>query len=156
MTRVSLLSNPLLLGFDEFERTLEQVVKASSDSYPPYNIERRDGDRLRITLAVAGFSPDALDISHAGDQLIVTGSQDPDEPNAADRVFLHRGIAARKFRRSFVLAAGLEIEDACLDNGLLHINIVRPMPKDTVRKIKVKAANSKNSAVKKPQKIDIG
>ena len=155
MSRGSLLNSPLLLGFDQFERTLEQIAKASSDGYPPYNIERVDNERLRITLAVAGFAPETLDISHAGNQLTVTGDNGGDGDDDPARVYLHRGIAARKFRRSFVLAEGLEVAGATLDNGLLHIDVVRPQPQDTVRKIEITTSGPRNGATKKPQRIDI-
>ena len=133
MNRLSPLSNPLLLGFDEFERTLERISKASSDGYPPYNIERTGETRLRITLAVAGFSRDDLDIQLEDNQLTVSGRQAVED----DRVYLHRGIATRMFKRSFVLADGVEVISASLDNGLLNIDVALPQPERNVRKIEI-------------------
>jgi HSP20 family molecular chaperone IbpA len=135
MTRMSLLNSPLLLGFDEFERTLERISKASSDGYPPYNIERTGETRLRITLAVAGFSRDDLDIQLEDSQLTVRGRQAEQDT----REYLHRGIATRMFQRSFVLADGVEVTGASLDNGLLHIDIALPRPERNVRKIEIDA-----------------
>jgi len=138
MTRMAGFSSPLLLGFDEIERMLDRVTKSTSDGYPPYNIERiaaADGqvETLRITLAVAGFSQDDLDITIEQNQLTVRGRQQ-DEP---DRQYLHRGIAARQFQRSFVLAEGIEISGAELENGLLSINLTRQEPERIVRKINI-------------------
>jgi HSP20 family molecular chaperone IbpA len=133
MNRLSPLSNPLLLGFDEFERTLERISKASSDGYPPYNIERTGETRLRITLAVAGFSRDDLDIQLEDNQLTVSGRQAVED----DRVYLHRGIATRMFKRSFVLADGVEVTSASLDNGLLNIDVALPQPERNIRKIEI-------------------
>ena len=141
MTRLAGFSSPLLLGFDELERMLERVSKASGDGYPPYNIERIrpiDGkpEMLRITLAVAGFSENDLDITLEKNQLTVRGKQQDD----AAREFLHRGIAARQFQRSFVLAEGIEIAEATLENGLLSINLTRNEPDPVVRKIEISGA----------------
>ncbi len=137
MPRLSLLDNPLLLGFDQFERTLERVAKASAEGYPPYNIERIGEDRLRITLAVAGFGMAELEVLLEDNQLTVRGrQQDP-----ADRVYLHRGIAARQFQRSFMLADGIEIVGAVLDRGLLNIDFTRPIPKRNLRNIKITTVN---------------
>ena len=108
MTRMSLFNSPLLLGFDEFERALERITKASSDGYPPYNIERVGEDALRITLAVAGFTRDDLTVSVEDNQLVIRGKH-ADEP---DKIFLHRGIASRQFQRSFVLAEGIKVAGA--------------------------------------------
>lgn len=137
MTRMSMLSNPLLLGFDEIERLIDRASKAG-DGYPPYNIERvarqeGRGDLLRITLAVAGFSRDQLDIELEDNQLIVRGKQADDKP----REFLYRGIAARQFQRTFVLADGIEVKSAELTNGLLEIDLVRNKPERLVRKIDI-------------------
>ena len=137
MTRMSTFSSPLLLGFDTMEKTLERVAK-SADGYPPYNIERiRDAegevDRLRITLAVAGFSDEELDVSTEENQLIVRGRQTDD----TEREFLHRGIAARQFQRTFVLADGMRVTAAELKNGLLSIDLDRPQPEKLVRKINI-------------------
>jgi len=134
---MSMLSNPLLLGFDEIERLIDRASKAG-DGYPPYNIERvarqeGRGDLLRITLAVAGFSRDQLDIELEDNQLIVRGKQADDKP----REFLYRGIAARQFQRTFVLADGIEVKSAELTNGLLEIDLVRNEPERVVRKIDI-------------------
>ena len=135
MSRVPSLSSPFLLGFDEIERALDRVTKAS-DGYPPYNIERVAPDqdnpeRLRITLAVAGFSRDQLDITVEENQLIIRGKQQDDNP----RQYLHRGIASRQFQRTFVLADGMDVLGADLKNGLLSIDLARPEPQRTVRTI---------------------
>lgn len=135
MSRVSVLNSPFLLGFDRFERTLERVANASADAYPPYNIEAVGDDQLRITLAVAGFTMDDLDVTIEDNQLTVRGKQTDEK----DRVYLHRGIAARQFQRSFVLAEGIEVEDAVLDNGLLSIELQRPLPERNVRSVEIKS-----------------
>src|SRR4030088_3280021 len=122
MSRLTLFNSPLLLGFDHFERALDRVSKVSSDGYPPYNIEQLGEDALRITLAVAGFSMSDLGITVEDSQLVVRGKQTDD----TQRVYLHRGIAARQFQRSFVLAEGIEIRGAWLDNGLLHVALIPP------------------------------
>jgi HSP20 family molecular chaperone IbpA len=137
MTRVPSLSSPFLLGFDEIERLLDRVTKGS-DGYPPYNIERvpRDNaspERLRITLAVAGFTRDQLDVSVEDNQLVIRGRQQDDKA----RQFLHRGIAARQFQRSFVLADGMEVLGADLKNGLLSIDLARPQPEKIVKTIAI-------------------
>jgi len=138
MTRVPSLSSPFLLGFDEIERLLDRVSKGS-DGYPPYNIERlpRDADnpeRLRITLAVAGFTREQLDVSVEENQLLVRGRQQDEK----SRHYLHRGIAARQFQRSFVLADGMEVLGADLKNGLLSIDLARPQPEKIVKTIAIK------------------
>jgi HSP20 family molecular chaperone IbpA len=127
MTRISAFSSPLLLGFEEIERALDRVTKGAGDGYPPYNIERlaRAGDkpeRLRITLAVAGFSEAELDVTVEDNELIVRGKQQDE----AERQFLHRGIAARQFQKTFVLAEGIEVRGAELKDGLLSIDLARP------------------------------
>ncbi len=136
MTRLSLFNNPLLLGFDHFERTLDRVSKMSAEGYPPYNIEQIDEERLRITLAIAGFSEDDLSIQLEGNQLVVRGKQGDDD--GADRVFVHRGIATRQFQRSFVLADGIEVESAELDNGLLNIELRRPPAEESIRSVEIR------------------
>ena len=135
MARLSLFNSPFLLGFDDLERALDRVSKSSSDGYPPYNIERVGEDDIRISLAVAGFEKDQLSVSIEDTQLVIRGRQ-IDDP---DREFLHRGIAARQFQRSFVLAEGIEIVGAELDNGLLHINIKRPVVDAQTRTIEIKS-----------------
>jgi len=138
MSRVPSLSSPFLLGFDEIERALDRVTKGA-DGYPPYNIERlaRDAEfpeRLRITLAVAGFTRDQLDVSIEESQLVIRGRQQDDK----GRQYLHRGIAARQFQRTFVLADGMEVLGADLKNGLLSIDLARPEPERVVRTIAIK------------------
>jgi HSP20 family molecular chaperone IbpA len=142
MTRVSVFNSPLLLGFDHFERVLDRISKTSAEGYPPYNIEQIGEDRLRITLAVAGFSGDDLTVAIEDNQLVIRGRQADDDTG---RNFVYRGIAARQFQRSFVLAEGIEVTGAHLDNGLLHIELRRPLPETRVRNIpidtKAKAAD---------------
>ena len=133
MTRLSLFDSPLLLGFDHFERTLDRVTKASTDAYPPYNIEQTSEDGLRITLAVAGFSEDDLSVRIEENQLVIQGKQSSED----QRVYLHRGIAARQFQRAFVLAEGIEVIAAETDNGLLHVDLQRPRPDARVRTIRI-------------------
>lgn len=135
MTRITSFSSPLLLGFDALEKSLERVAK-QADGYPPYNIERivRDGaELLRITLAVAGFAIDDLDISTEDNQLVIRGRQ----TDEGERDFLHRGIAARQFQRAFVLADGMRVLGAELKNGLLSIDLDRPRPEKIVKKISI-------------------
>ncbi|MGB1547293.1 MAG: Hsp20 family protein [Alphaproteobacteria bacterium] len=139
MTHFPLFNSPFLLGFDEFERTLDRVTKAASDGYPPYNIEQLKEDGLRITLAVAGFSVNELNVAIEENQLVIQGEHREDEE---DRVFLHRGIATRKFERRFVLADGIEVVDSSFDNGLLHIDLVRPSVKNQVRRINIRENRS--------------
>jgi HSP20 family molecular chaperone IbpA len=147
MTRLSLFNSPLLLGFDHFERTLDRIAKAGAEGYPPYNIEQVGEDRLRITLAVAGFGLDDLEIQIEDNQLIIRGRQ-KDDP---DRVYLYRGIAARQFQRSFVLAEGILVTAATLDNGLLSVDLQRPKAASQVRTVPIsKAAGDKNSAQRVP------
>ncbi len=135
MARVSgTFNSPLLLGFDHFERMLDRISKTSAEGYPPYNIEQVAEDGLRITLAVAGFSEADLSVTLEANQLTVAGRIAGDE---TERVFLHRGIAARQFQRSFVLAEGIEVTGAALDRGLLHIDLRRPPPETQVRQIKI-------------------
>jgi len=133
LTRPSVFGSPLFLGFDHLEQMLDRVAK-SSDGYPPYNIEQTGPQRLRITLAVAGFAMEDLQITQEDNQLVIRGRQ-RDEPDG--RVFLHRGIAARQFQRAFVLAEGIEVEGAWLDNGLLHVDLRRPMPEPRVKTITI-------------------
>ncbi|PIK73553.1 Hsp20 family protein [Methylobacterium frigidaeris] len=138
MTRPSPFGHPFLLGFDEIEQALDRVAKAANDGYPPYNIERlprteQEPERLRITLAVAGFTRDQLDVTLEESQLIVRGRQADDK----SRTFLHRGIAARQFQRAFLLADGMEVLGADLSNGLLSIDLARPEPERIVRRIDI-------------------
>jgi HSP20 family molecular chaperone IbpA len=134
MTRLSPFNSPLFLGFDHFERTLDRISKAAVDGYPPYNVEQIGENRLRITLAVAGFTMDDLAVRVEDNQLLVRGKQTEEK----DRIYLHRGIAARQFQRSFVLAEGIEVKGAWLDNGLLHVDLERPVPESRVRVVEIR------------------
>ena len=151
-TRLSLFNSPLLLGFDQFERTLDRIAKASADGYPPYNIEQIGDDGLRITLAVAGFTSDDLQVQIEDNQLVVRGRQQDDK----SRMFLHRGIAARQFQRSFVLADGIEVTGASLDNGLLNIDLRRPQPETKVRQVQIRTGNDADGTRRAPKTIDVG
>ncbi|MGZ5851048.1 MAG: Hsp20 family protein [Hyphomicrobium sp.] len=138
MSRLSLLSNPLLLGFDEIERLIDRATKGGGDGYPPYNVERIKAQNgtdevLRITLAVAGFTRDQLEVTLEDSQLTVRGKQQEDKA----REFLYRGIAARQFSRTFVLADGIEVKSADLANGLLAIDLQRHEPERSVRMIEI-------------------
>lgn len=135
-TRLSIFSSPLLLGFDQFERTLERCTKGS-DSYPPYNIEQTGEHSLRITLAVAGFGMDDLSVHTEDSQLVIRGRAREDAQESSQRIFLHKGIAARQFQRIFVLAEGIEIGSAHLDNGLLHIDLRRPVVEPKIQSIPI-------------------
>jgi HSP20 family molecular chaperone IbpA len=139
MPRLSLFSSPLLLGFDQFERALDQVSKATADGYPPYNVEQVGDSALRITLAVAGFTMDDLGVEIEGSQLVVRGKQVDDK----DRVYLHRGIAARQFQRSFMLAEGIEVAGAWIEHGLLNIDLIRRAPDGRVRKVAIRASGER-------------
>lgn len=138
---MSVFNSPLMLGFDHFERVLDRVAKSSSDGYPPYNIEQIGEQGLRITLAVAGFTLDDLEIAVENNQLVIRGRQVDD----TDRVYVHRGIAARQFQRTFVLAEGIEVAGAHLDNGLLHVDLVRPEPASISRTIDINAGPPKRT-----------
>jgi HSP20 family molecular chaperone IbpA len=137
MSQMTHFSSPFMLGFDEMEQLLDRIGKSGNEGFPPYNIERLDDDSdkeiLRITLAVAGFTQDQLDVSVEENQLFVRGQQKDDAP----RNYLHRGIAARQFQRTFVLAEGIEVEGANLADGLLSIDLVRLEPERLVRSIKI-------------------
>ena len=140
MVRVTALTSPLLLGFDDLERALDKVSKGGTDGYPPYNIERfaADGvepEKLRITLAVAGFSEGQIEVTVEENQLSIRGRQQEDKR----REYLHRGIAARQFQRGFLLADGMQVLSAELAQGLLSVDLVRPQPERMVRKIKIVA-----------------
>lgn len=140
MSRLSHFNSPLLLGFEHFEQILDRASKASAEGYPPYNIEQIGENGLRITLAVAGFAEEDLSVTVEDNQLVIRGKQNDD---GRERVFLHRGIAARQFQRAFVLAEGIEITEANLDNGLLHISLERIQPEPEVRAIKINAGDKK-------------
>ena len=140
MTRLSLFNSPFLLGFDEFERTVDRISKLSSDSYPPYNIEQISAQILRISIAVAGFTKEDLEISLEGNQLLIHGSRS--EPNN-DRIFIHRGIATRQFQRNFILADGIKVEGASMENGLLFIDLTQPVPQEESKKIEITDSSRK-------------
>ncbi|MGO9135264.1 MAG: Hsp20 family protein [Methylovirgula sp.] len=138
MSRMTPTNSPFLLGFDEIERAIERVTRTASDGYPPYNIERiakteDQAERLRITLAVAGFLRDQLQVTVEEGQLVIRGRQQEDK----DRHYLHRGIAARQFQRVFLLAEGMQVAGADLQNGLLSVDLVRPQPERSVKKIDI-------------------
>ena len=143
MNRMSIFNSPFLLGFDEFERTIDRISKLSTDSYPPYNIEQISQNSLRITVAVAGFKKDELDVSLEGIQLQIRGNKKDDE---RDRFFIHRGIATRQFQRNFVLADGIEVKDASMDDGLLFIDLTQPINNDQSVKIEIKDTKKKKKA----------
>lgn len=130
-------NSPFLLGFDQIERVLDRVAKSAGDGYPPYNIEQVDDDILRITLAVAGFAKEDLSVTIEDCQLIIAGEQAEEEA----RNFVHRGIAARRFRRAFVLADGIEVTGSSLTNGLLNIDLSRPKPQTSVQHIEIDAGD---------------
>lgn len=150
MARVSLFNSPFLLGFDDLERLLDTTAKASSDGYPPYNIEQTGEDGLKITLALAGFSDDDLTITLEDRQLVIRGKQSDDK----ERVYLHRGIATRQFQRSFVIAEGIDIVGASLDSGLLNIDLVRPKVESRQRVIKINKKNG-SAASSESTTIDV-
>lgn len=135
MSRPSLFGSPLLLGFEDFERAVERLSKATADNYPPYNVEQHSDSHLRIVLAVAGFSPDDLSIDLEGRQLVIRGRQSQVDGG----VLLHRGIAMRQFQRTFVLAEGLDVSGATLEEGLLRIDLERPQVLHEVRHIAIGA-----------------
>jgi HSP20 family molecular chaperone IbpA len=149
---MSVFNSPLLLGFDHFERMLDRASKASAEGYPPYNIEQVGDNKLRITLAVAGFSMDDLAVSVEDNQLVIRGRQQTEEDDT--RVFLHRGIAARQFQRSFVLAEGIEVKGASLDNGLLAIELDRIVPEPQVRTIEIESGQA-DGGKKRRKTIDV-
>ncbi len=157
MTRLSLFNSPLLLGFEPFEQAIDRISK-TADGYPPYNVEQLDENRLRITLAVAGFTEDDLSVQIEDKQLVIRGRQGDDQ----DRVYLHRGIAARQFQRSFVLAEGIEVSGATLERGLLHVDLLRPEVKPEVRSIKIVSQETEASGGKAiegasaTQKVEVG
>ncbi|MAI11864.1 MAG: heat-shock protein Hsp20 [Rhodospirillaceae bacterium TMED167] len=150
MTRMQIFDSPFLLGFDHFERVLDRVSKASSEGYPPYNIEQIGEEHLRITLAVAGFTMADLDVSIEDNQLVIRGRQSDDDNS---KIYLHRGIAGRQFQRSFVLAEGIEVTAAKLQDGLLHIDLSRPIPEPQVKKIKIE--NGASEPGQSSQTIDL-
>jgi HSP20 family molecular chaperone IbpA len=143
MTRFPALANPLLLGFEEIEQAVGRLSKSTGDGYPPYNIERILGEGscpeiLRITLAVAGFGEENLDVMVEENELVIRGRREDDQ---AERVFLHRGIAARQFQRSFVLAEGIEVKSADLENGLLSVDLMKREPARQLQRIEIGRKN---------------
>jgi len=146
MTQIPVFSSPFLLGFDQLERALDRVSKSSADGYPPYNIEQDGDNALRITLAVAGFSRDELNVIVEGTQLTVQGKQG-DEPG---RVYLHRGIATRQFQRSFVLADGMDVTGAEIKDGLLHVDLLRPPVEERRRLIEIRDDSSAHMVGRAP------
>jgi HSP20 family molecular chaperone IbpA len=155
MTRMSSFNSPFLIGFERLEQVAAHASKYASEGYPPHNIEQTGDNTLRITLAVAGFDVDDLDVGVVDNQLIVKGRKKEEDPN---RVFLHRGIASRQFQRSWVLAEGLQVRGATLDNGLLHIDVQRVVPEPAVRSIMIAKAGPGNAAGSRGQAkaIDVG
>ena len=140
MTKLTLGTHPYLLGFEQLERLVERTAKTGNDGYPPYNIEQTSQTSYRITLAVAGFGEDDLAITVEDNSLVIRGRQQDD---SADRVFLHRGIAARQFQRSFVLADGVDVGEAIMENGLLHVDLTRKVPESVVQTIKIRKGSAK-------------
>ncbi|GAA6174394.1 Hsp20 family protein [Sulfitobacter pacificus] len=135
MTKMTLASYPHMLGFEQLERVLERTAKTGNEGYPPFNIEQTSDFSYRITLAVAGFAESDLAITVEDRQLVIRGRQADDSDG---RIFLHRGIAARQFQRSFVLADGVEVGEAQMENGLLHVDLTRAKPETVVQTIKIK------------------
>ncbi|MDR9427302.1 MAG: Hsp20 family protein [Salibaculum sp.] len=135
MTKLALGTHPFLLGFEQLERLVERTAKTGNDGYPPYNIEQTSETSYRITLAVAGFREDDLSITLEDSQLVIRGKQAED---GEGRVFLHRGIAARQFQRSFVLADGVDVGEAVMENGLLHVDLTRSAPESVVQTINIR------------------
>lgn len=141
MNRTLLFDSPFLLGFERTRLLVERAAKAAAESYPPYNVEETGDSRLRISLAVAGFSPDQLAVVVEDNQLVVSGKREGDGKAAdGERAYLHRGIAARSFVRSFVLADGMEVEGAVLEHGLLHIDLLQKEPEKLVKRIPIRSA----------------
>ncbi|MFQ6553974.1 Hsp20 family protein [Aestuariibius insulae] len=135
MSKLTLGAHPFLLGFEQLERLVERTAKTGNEGYPPYNIEQTSETSYRITLAVAGFTEGDLSITVEDRQLVIRGRQDDDSDG---RVFLHRGIAARQFQRSFVLADGVDVGEAALENGLLHVDLNRAVPDRVIQTIEIR------------------
>lgn len=153
-SRLALFDSPLFLGFDHFERTFDRLKKTANEGYPPYNIEQISETGLRITLAVAGFTMDDLDVQVENNQLTIRGQQNESEEDS-QKIYLHRGIAARQFQRSFVLADGIVVDGAYLDNGLLHIDMQRVEPESNARKIAIKSPEKVANGHHSKQAIDV-
>jgi HSP20 family molecular chaperone IbpA len=139
MNRTVFFDSPFLLGFDHTRSLIERVSKAAGEGYPPYNVEDSGEGRVRITIAVAGFTSDQLGVTVEDNHLTIAGRRET-EAQGGDRAYLHRGIAARSFVRSFILADGLEVEGAVLEHGLLHVDAVRPEKASTVRQVPIRTA----------------
>lgn len=142
MSRMSVFNSPFLLGFEQFERTIDRISKLSTDSYPPYNIEQISTNLLRITIAVAGFDKTDLAINLEGNQLQIKGCKNDDD---SERIFVHRGIATRQFQRNFILADGIEVEGASMENGLLSVDLSQPITHDESKKIEITDKSKPNS-----------
>ena len=149
MARMTAFNSPLLLGFEHLEQILDRASRTSAEGYPPYNIEQTSDNGLRITLAVAGFSMNDLSVTIEDNQLMIRGRQVED----SDRVYIHRGIAARQFQRSFVLAEGIDVAGADMDNGLLHVDLERIVPEPEVRTIHI--SERVKATKKEPKTIDV-
>jgi HSP20 family molecular chaperone IbpA len=145
MSRLPIFNSPLLLGFDHFEQVLDRVAKSSAEGYPPYNIEQIGEEHIRITLAVAGFTMADLQVTTEDNQLVIRGRNTENDDN---RVYVHRGIAGRQFQRSFVLAEGIEVTQARLKDGLLHLELLRPIPEPEVRTIKIESGSQTRAKAK--------
>ena len=137
---MSVFNSPFLLGFEQFERTIDRISKLSSDSYPPYNIEQLSASLLRITIAVAGFEKKDLEISLEGNQLQIRGSKSEED---GDKIYIHRGIATRQFQRNFILAEGIVVEEASMENGLLFVDLSQPINSEESKKIEIKDNKNK-------------
>ena len=137
MSRMPLFASPLFLGFEDIERAFDRISKSATEGYPPYNVEQLSEHRLRITLAVAGFSADALSVQLEGKQLVIRGKQ----AEADERLFLHRGIATRQFQRSFLLAEGIDVTGATLEHGLLRVDLDRPLEDTRIRTIEIASSS---------------
>tara|TARA_B100000614_G_C14199410_1_gene349146 strand:+ start:47 stop:511 length:465 start_codon:yes stop_codon:yes gene_type:complete len=139
---MSVFNSPFLLGFEQFERTIDRISKLSTETYPPYNIEQISSNLLRITIAVAGFEKGDLEINLEGNQLQIKGFKKEEND---DRIFLHRGIATRQFQRNFVLAEGIEVEGASMENGLLSVDLSQPINSEESKKIEIKDSSKSNN-----------
>ena len=142
MSRMSVFNSPFLLGFEQFERTIDRISKLSTETYPPYNIEQISSNLLRITIAVAGFEKADLEINLEGNQLQIRGFKKEEN---GERIFLHRGIATRQFQRNFVLAEGIEVEGASMENGLLSVDLSQPINTEESKKIEIKDSSKSNN-----------
>jgi len=137
---MSVFNSPFLLGFEQFERSIDRISKLSSDSYPPYNIEQLSSNLLRITIAVAGFEKKDLEISLEGNQLQIKGFRPEDD---SEKIFIHRGIATRQFQRNFILAEGIEVDEASMENGLLFVDLSQPINNEESKRIEIKDKKNK-------------